>query len=154
MVGKSLDLTYLNFILLYSSLEVKVEDIQAKINDQIDMIRQECSEMWGKSPEEAKPDKFEKLMHEKEVEIIMLRKDLENLKEHNERVWRGYENDVKDLRNQLGKKHANSSDNQRNKNDELSSQLNITHTYKERSSTELQSAQEEIDRLSKKISLF
>jgi hypothetical protein len=45
MVGKSLDLTYLNFILLYSSLEVKVEDIQAKINDQIDMIRQECSEM-------------------------------------------------------------------------------------------------------------
>jgi hypothetical protein len=89
-------------------------------------------------------------MHEKEVEIIMLRKDLENLKEHNERVWRGYENDVKDLRNQLGKKHVNSSDNQRNKNDELSSQLNITHTYKERSSTELQSAQEEIDRLSKK----
>jgi hypothetical protein len=89
-------------------------------------------------------------MHEKEVEIIMLRKDLENLKEHNERVWRGYENDVKDLRNQLGKKHVNSSDNQRNKNDELSSQLNITHTYKERNSTELQSAQEEIDRLSKK----
>lgn len=118
------------------------------------MIRQECTEMWNKSPEEQKPDKFDKIIHEKDVEIMMLKKDLENLKEHNERVWRGYENDVKDLRNQLGISLFYQLDNQRNKNDELSSQLNISQTYKERNSNELQSAQEEIDRLSKETNDF
>lgn len=123
--------------------ELKVEDIQTKINEQINQIRKECTDMCSKPPEQPEVNKFTRAVTEKDVEINCLKKDLESLQEHNERVWKGYEQDVENLRSKL--------EEQAQRNEELSSKLEITHTYKEKNSSELHVTQEEADRLKTKM---
>lgn len=87
----------------------------------------------------------------------MLKKDLANLKEHNDRVWRGYEQDVENLRDKLCKSNLLNFRNtllvfigaERDKNEKLESQLELSNTFKDKNTNDLQETQTESSKLSK-----
>ena len=59
-----------------AAIEVKVSDMQDKINSQIDLIRQECTEMCVKSQEDTKLEtKFERIIAEKDTGSLTYSKD-------------------------------------------------------------------------------
>jgi hypothetical protein len=58
------------------AIEVKVSDMQDKINSQIDLIRQECTEMCVKSQEDTKLEtKFERIIAEKDTGRLIYSND-------------------------------------------------------------------------------
>lgn len=74
-------------------LEVKVSDIEYRINSQIDQIRQECTQICATSQPDYDIEKYEKIIRDKDLEIEKLKMSLNQVSERNDEVLHSYRKD-------------------------------------------------------------